>query len=159
LFALYSIVDTQIIYKHQAGWHLCFQAVEFILQEVDPNYFMKKILLVALLSTLIQGCTSISQPTASRPLVEHKFVTSIASVKLSLGTALSNLTVGTTLIVEQIPAVMGEHFFAATGLSCRKLTLQQRGQNVYCLNAQGLWFKVKQVISEYNENNMSEVGL
>ena len=120
---------------------------------------MKKILLVALLPILIQGCTSISQPTASRPLVEHKFVTPIASVGSTLGIALSNDKTGTSLVVEQQPAIMGNNFFAAIGLSCRKLTLQQLGQNVYCLNAQGRWFKVKQVISEYNENDMSKVGL
>jgi hypothetical protein len=120
---------------------------------------MKKILLVVLLPTLIQGCTSISQPTASRPLVEHKFVTPIVSVESSLGIALSNDETGTNLVVEQQPAMMGENFFAATGLSCRKLTLQQLGQNVYCLNVQGRWFKVKRVISEYNENNISEVSL
>ncbi len=120
---------------------------------------MKKILLLALLSSLIQGCTSISQPTASRPLVENKFVTPIASVESSLGVALSNLNAGSDLVVDQQPAVMGEIFFAATGLNCRKLTLHHLGQNVYCLNAQGRWFKVKRVISEYNENDMSEVGL
>ena len=120
---------------------------------------MKKILLITVLSILIQGCTSIAQPTASRPLVEHKLVTPMASVESSLGVALSNVKPGTTLIVEQQPAVMGENFFAAIGLSCRRLTLQQLGQNVYCLNAQGRWFKVKQVISEYNENDMSKVGL
>ena len=120
---------------------------------------MKKILLVVALSIFIQGCTSIAQPVPSRPLVEHKFVTPIASVESSLGMALSNEDVGTAVVVEQQSAVMGERFFAATGLSCRKLTLQQLGQNIYCLNAQGSWFKVKRVISEYNENDMPEVSL
>ena len=122
-------------------------------------YSMKKILFLAVLSILIQGCTSISQPVASRPLVEHKFVTPIASVESSLGMDLSNVDVGTAVVVEKQSAVMGERFFAATGLSCRKLTVQHTGQDVYCLNTQGRWFKVKRVISEYNEKDMSEVSL
>lgn len=120
---------------------------------------MKNILLVAVLSILMQGCTSISQPTASRALVEHEFVTPIVSVGSSLSEALSNIETGAALVIEQQPALMGDSFFAATGLTCRRLTLQQMGQSIYCLSTQGNWFKVKRVISEYNENDMAEANL
>jgi hypothetical protein len=114
---------------------------------------MKNIVLLAVLSSLIQGCTSIVQPTASLPLVEHEFVFPSGPVDVSLSTALSNAKVGAVLSIQQKPAVMGNRFFAATGLTCRKLTSAQAGQYIYCLNIQGNWFKVKKVISEYHENN------
>lgn len=120
---------------------------------------MKNIMLLAVISVIIQGCASITQPTASRPLVEHKFVTSTGFVDSSLSAALSSNKAGTSLVIEQQSSVMGDRFFAATGLTCRKLTLEQAGQNIYCLNIQGRWFKVKRVISEYNENVISEATL
>ncbi|MFT7412411.1 MAG: hypothetical protein ACI9J4_000768 [Paraglaciecola sp.] len=120
---------------------------------------MKKIVLLAILSTLIQGCTSIVQPTASRTLVENEFVTSITSVDPSLSSALTDTKAGKILEIGQQPTVLGDSFFAATGLTCRKLTSQQTGLHIYCLNIQGNWFKVKKVISEYNENYMPRAGL
>jgi hypothetical protein len=114
---------------------------------------MKNIVLLAVLSTFIQGCTSIVQPTASIPLVEHEFVFPSGSVDVSLSTALSNAKAGAVLMIQQKPAVMGERFFAATGLTCRRLTSAQVGEFIYCLNTQSNWFKVKKVISEYRENN------
>jgi hypothetical protein len=120
---------------------------------------MKKIVLLAVLSTFIQGCTSIVQPTASLPLVEHEFVFPSGSVDVSLSTALSNAKVGAVMSIQQKPAVMGERFFAATGLTCRKLTSAQAGQYIYCLNIQGNWFKVKKVISEYHESDTPRASL
>jgi hypothetical protein len=122
---------------------------------------MKNIMLLAVLSTLIQGCTSISQPTASRPLVEHEFksLASAAAVDVSLSTALSNTKSGATFIIQEKSMVMGNTFFAATGLTCRKLISEQVGQHIYCLNNQGNWFQVKKVISEYNESDMTEATL
>jgi hypothetical protein len=120
---------------------------------------MKKIVLLAVLSTLVQGCTSIVQPTASLPLVEHEFVFPSGSVDVSLSTALSNAKAGAAINLQQQPAVMGERFFAATGLTCRKLTAAQAGQYIYCLNIQGNWFKVKKVISDYHESNTPRASL
>lgn len=120
---------------------------------------MKNIVLLSVLSTFIQGCTSIEQPTASRPLVEHEYVTPTASTNSFLNSSLSNAKAGEKLVVEQQPAVMGDVFFAASGLTCRKLITKQVGQNIYCLNTRGHWFKVKNVISEYNESVISEASL
>ncbi|MFT6125536.1 MAG: hypothetical protein ACJASL_002493 [Paraglaciecola sp.] len=120
---------------------------------------MKNIVLLVVISTMIQGCTSIAQPTASLALVEDVLVTPTASVDFSLSTALSNSQAGSTLSIEQQSAVMGAKFFAATGLTCRKLTSEQARQYIYCLNIQGNWFRVKRVISEYNENVMPEASL
>jgi hypothetical protein len=120
---------------------------------------MKNIVLLVVISTLVQGCAGIAQPTASRPLVENEFVTPTVSVDFSLNASLSNAKTGSSLVIEQQPAVMGERFFAATGLTCRKLAVEQTGQHIYCLKNQGSWFKIKKVISEYNENSMPEVSL
>jgi hypothetical protein len=120
---------------------------------------MKNIVLLAVLSIFIQGCTSIAQPTASLPLVEHEFVIPIGSVDVSLSTALSNTKTGAAMNIHQQPAVMGERFFAATGLNCRKLTSVQAGQHIYCLNIQGNWFQVKKVISEYHESDIPRASL
>ena len=116
-------------------------------------------MLLAVLSTFIQGCSSIVQPTASLPLVEHDFVIPIGSVDVSLSTALSNAKSGAAMNIHQQPAVMGERFFAATGLNCRKLTSAQAGQYIYCLNIEGNWFKVKKVISEYHESDTPRASL
>ena len=120
---------------------------------------MKNIVLLAVLSTLIQGCTSIAQPTASRPLVENEFVIPSAPVNVSLSTALSNAEAGVEMIIQQKPAVFGERFFAATGLTCRKLTSVLTGQAIYCLNTDSSWFKVKKVISEYHESDTPRASL
>ncbi len=135
------------------------QAVDFIHKVVDPYYSMKNIVLLSIISAFIQGCTSIAQPTASRPLVEHEFATPTKSVDLSLSTALSNSKVGVALVLEQDPVVMGDKFFAAIGLTCRKLNSNKTGQHIYCLDNRGDWFKVKRVISEYNDSVLSEASL
>ncbi len=120
---------------------------------------MKNIVVLSIILIVIQGCTSIDQPTASRSLVEHEFVAQAPSVDLSLSAALSNSKAGSVLAIEQQPTVMGDKFFAATGLTCRKLIAELTGQHIYCLNTQGGWFKVNKVISEYNEKIMPEVSL
>jgi uncharacterized protein YceK len=120
---------------------------------------MKNIVLLTFILILVQGCSSINQPTASRPLVENQFVTPTATVGVSLADALSYSTTGTVVDIEKQHSVIGSKFFAATGLTCRKLSSEERGQDIYCLNDQGSWFKVNKVISEYNESNLQEAGL
>lgn len=120
---------------------------------------MKNIFLFITILIFAQGCSSIDQPTASRALVEQQFVTPTVSVDLSLSAALSNSKDGTTLSVQKRALVMGSKFFAASGLTCRKVSSKQTGQEIYCLNGEGSWFKVNNVISEYNENDLREAGL
>jgi hypothetical protein len=120
---------------------------------------MKKIVLFPICVILTQGCTAISQPTASRSLVEQQFVVPSASVDSSLSAALSHSKTGTILAIEEQNLEIGNTFFAATGLNCRKVSLQQKGNDIYCFNDQGDWFKVNKVISEYNENELRETDL
>jgi hypothetical protein len=120
---------------------------------------MKNTVLLSVIFMMAQGCSSINQPTASRALVEEQFIATTALVNVSLSTALSDSTEGALLSIQEQPMLMGSKFFAATGLTCRKLSSEQTGQDIYCLNEQGSWFKVNKVISEYNENNLRDSGL
>jgi hypothetical protein len=120
---------------------------------------MKNTLLLSAILLMAQGCSSINQPTASRALVEDQFVVTTAPVNESLSAALSGSPEGYVLAIHEQPMVIGSKFFAAIGLTCRKLSSMQTGQDIYCLNEQGGWFKVSRVISEYNENNLREAGL
>jgi hypothetical protein len=122
-------------------------------------YDMKKIVFLSFIVLFAQGCTSIAQPTASLSLVENQFVAQTAYVNSSLSTALSNSKEGTFLDIQEQTTVIGNKFFAATGFTCRKLLVEQKVQDLYCLNDLGDWFKVNKVISEYNEANLREVGL
>lgn len=121
---------------------------------------MKNFILLSGLFFLLSSCTSIEQPIASRPLVEKQDVSSkIPISSSSLSSALSNKKVGDVLVIGQQRVVMGNQFFAATGLTCRKLTTEVSGQNTYCLDIQGHWFKVNRVISEYSEGATLGVNL
>jgi hypothetical protein len=124
----------------------------------DLHTYMKNTVLLFAFLIFAQGCTSINQPTASIALVNNQFVMPSATVGASLADALANSSVGTVLAVQDQAVVMGNKFFAAIGFTCRKLTLEQSGQDIYCLNELGDWFKVNKVISEYNENDMQEAG-
>lgn len=120
---------------------------------------MKNIFLLFAILIIVQGCSSIDQPTASRALVEQQFLIPTVSVDSSLSAALSNSKDGTALAIQDHAVVMGSKFFAASGLTCRKVSSMQTGQDIYCLNSEGSWFKVNNVISEYNEKNAREAGL
>ncbi|WP_158966951.1 hypothetical protein [Paraglaciecola sp. L3A3] len=120
---------------------------------------MKNILLLPIIFTVMQGCSSIDQPVASRALVEHHFVADAPSVDLSLGTALSNSKTGAVLTINNQEAVVGAKFFAASGFICRKVIAKPSGQDIYCKNSDKGWFQVNKVISEYSEKAMSEVSL
>ena len=120
---------------------------------------MKNIVLLSVMLTVAQGCSSIDQPKASRALVEHQYVAQAPTVDSSLSIALSNSKAGSVLSIEQQATLMGLKFFSATGLTCRKLTSEFAGQHIYCLNPKSSWFKVNKVISEYNDSDMSKAIL
>jgi hypothetical protein len=126
---------------------------------MDLYAHMKNTVLLFAILIFVQGCANISQPTASRALVENQFVTPVVVAGVSLADALANSSVGTVFAVQEQAVVMGNEFFAAVGLTCRNLILKQGGQDIYCLNERGDWFKVNKVISEYTENDMQEADL
>ena len=126
---------------------------------MDLYKYMKNTVLLFAILVFAQGCTTISQPTASVSLVGNQFVIPSAVVDTVLAEALSNSNDGSVFAMQDQAVVLGNKFFAATGLTCRKLTVEQSGQDIYCLNELGGWFKVNKVISEYNEHDMQEAGL
>ena len=96
-----------------------------------------------------------------RFLVEHEFksLATANAVDVLLSTALSSAKAGAAIIIQEKSMVMGNTFFAAIGLTCRKLTSEQAEQHIYCLNNQGNWFQVKKVISEYHESDVLKASL
>ncbi|MDO6559647.1 hypothetical protein [Paraglaciecola chathamensis] len=105
---------------------------------------------------LFQGCTSISQPTASRPLVEHEYVISTPVENDSMQRSLSNISADASISIDAQAATLGPKYFSASGVICRSAETQYSGQYLFCQNALKQWYRVKSVISTYNEN-ISEV--
>tara|TARA_R110001632_G_scaffold8686_12_gene34617 strand:+ start:29182 stop:29541 length:360 start_codon:yes stop_codon:yes gene_type:complete len=102
---------------------------------------------------LFQGCTSISQPTASRPLVEHEYVIAAPAESDLMQRQLSRNESGSKISVNKESGTIGAQFFAATGATCRKVYFTTSGQTVFCRNELKQWYRVKSVISVYAENS------
>lgn len=115
---------------------------------------MKNTFLLFSILISVQGCTSIDQPVASRALVEQQLITQDSSVDSTLSTALSNLKSGAVFSIQNRDVVIGSKFFAATGLTCRKVSSVQNGEDIYCYSSIGNWFKVNKIISIYNESTL-----
>lgn len=120
---------------------------------------MKNIFLLFSILIFAQGCSSIAQPKASRPLVEQQFLEPTTFLDSSLSVALANAEDGTILDIQNQAVELGAKFFAASGLSCRKINAKEKGQHIYCVNDKGSWFKVNNVISEYSENELRKTEL
>jgi hypothetical protein len=101
---------------------------------------------------LVQGCTSINQPTASRSLVEHNHIISIPAQNDYMQKQLSHSQSGVIINLGDETGTLGPRFFAASGVTCRKAFAETTDQRVYCLNALKQWYKVKAVISVYHES-------
>lgn len=115
---------------------------------------MKITFLLFFVFIFAQGCSSIEQPTASRALVEQQLIASYSSVDSTLSTALSNSKDGAVFSIKGRASVIGSKYFAATGLTCRKVSSVQKGEDIYCFSNKENWFKVNRVLSKYNENNL-----
>lgn len=114
--------------------------------------FMKTLFPLFLVLMTLQGCAGINQPVAKRPLVEHRFSQSYEAVSKESWAALSQNSAGRTIKLNAQDARLGELFFAATGLQCRKVFLQQELTRVVCQEeASEQWHFIKPVISEYVE--------
>ncbi len=112
---------------------------------------MKKLSSFFLLSILLQGCTSIDQPIASRALVEHEFVSDAKPVSSTQQVILSQSSMSTNVQIDGKPAVLGKPFFAASGKTCRKVQFMLDGQRVYCKTNNGDWYAVSPVLASYSE--------
>ncbi|MEP4891751.1 MAG: DVU3141 family protein [Aliiglaciecola sp.] len=112
---------------------------------------MKKLSSFFLLSILVQGCTSIDQPIASRALVEHEFVTDVPLVSSAQQAILSQSSVTKSVQLNGQSAILGKPFFSASGKTCRKVKFLVDGQRVYCQTDNGGWYPVSPVLASYNE--------
>lgn len=99
-----------------------------------------------------QGCSSINQPTASRPLVEHTYIGESRPESDDMQIVLSRNAEGDSFRAKNETGVVGAEFFSATGVRCKKVTFVNGGPLVFCLNGLKQWYKVRPVISQYNKN-------
>ena len=111
---------------------------------------MKKIVIAISSLFVFQGCSSIEQPVAKRPLVEQAYVYPSATTNETLASALSNGESGLSILDNGQEIVLGNRFFAASGWTCRKLDYKRSQTKTFCF-ANTLWFEAKNVIAEYTE--------
>jgi hypothetical protein len=113
---------------------------------------MKPFFSLLLVIVTLQGCASIKQPVAKRPLVEHRFSQEYEVVSKELWSSLSQKQSGSTISLNAQDVHLGRLFFSAAGLRCRKVILPQELTRIVCQdNASEQWHFVKPVISEYVE--------
>ncbi|GAC13304.1 DVU3141 family protein [Aliiglaciecola lipolytica] len=112
---------------------------------------MKKLSSLILLGILLQGCTSIDQPVASRALVDHDYAIQTAPVSAEQQTILSQTYHANTVQLDGKPAILGKPFFAASGRTCRKVQFIVDGQRVFCKTTEGDWYPIVPVLASYSE--------
>ncbi|GAA0856749.1 hypothetical protein GCM10009114_19850 [Aliiglaciecola litoralis] len=105
---------------------------------------------------MLQGCSTIEQPTAQRPLVEHEYVDPAEQVESPLASALTDVPAGATRVVGGKQIQFGRTFFAASGLLCRNLVDHSNQERIYCKRSQSNWFAVNNVIAQYSESQELE---
>lgn len=115
---------------------------------------MKILSSLLLLSILLQGCTSIEQPVASRALVEYELGGSVVHLPANQQQILSDSADTQSTQLDGKRVVLGKPFFAASGKICRKVQFKLDGQRVYCKTHKGEWYAVNQVLASYTESTM-----
>jgi hypothetical protein len=115
---------------------------------------MKTLFSLLLVLVTLQGCTSIKQPVASRPLVEQNFSNIYQVLPESIWDKLQNTSNGELLSFNSQQVELGRLFFSASGNQCRQLTFTNNLLRVACrVNESTQWYLVKPVISEYIESS------
>jgi hypothetical protein len=117
---------------------------------------MRNIISLLLLTFYLVGCTSISQPVASRALVEYTFDSEQENVPSTSWQALSTARFGQKIVIAQKSAELGQRYFSANGRTCRKLLWIDSNidalARVTCKSSlDDSWQYVKPVMSEYIE--------
>ncbi|WP_133468396.1 hypothetical protein [Paraglaciecola marina] len=106
---------------------------------------------IFLLGILLQGCSSIEQPVASRALVEYEFGNGAVVLPLNQQLVLSQADDDKSVQLGNKKAELGPIFFAASGKNCRKVKFIKGGQRVYCKTRAGDWYAVNPVLATYSE--------
>ncbi|MDC0603148.1 hypothetical protein OAP14_09015 [Aliiglaciecola sp.] len=117
---------------------------------------MRKVIILFSALVIFQGCSSVSQPVAQRPLVEHQYSNPASSVSPALANALESANAGDSRTIKNQAITFGHVFFAASGLHCRKALRSEKSDSLYCKRASNDWYQVSRVISEYSETNTAE---
>jgi hypothetical protein len=117
---------------------------------------MRNIFSLLLATFYVMGCSSISQPVASRALVEYTFATEQDNVPSTVWQELSNARFGKKVAIDQKYAELGQTYFSANGRTCRTLLWIDANVDalprVTCKSIQDdSWQYVKPVMSEYIE--------
>ena len=117
---------------------------------------MKNIFSLLLATFYVMGCSSISQPVASRALVEYTFVSEQDNVPSTAWQELSSARFGKKIAIDQKYAELGQQYFSANGRTCRTLLWIDANidalPRVTCKSTQDdSWQYVKPVMSEYIE--------
>lgn len=114
---------------------------------------MKTLFSLLLVLVSLQGCTSIKQPVASRPLVEQNFSNIYQVLPESIWDSLQNRSNGELLSFNSQQVELGRLFFSASGNQCRQLTFTNNLLRIACrVDGSAQWYLVKPVISEYSES-------
>ena len=118
---------------------------------------MKNIFSLLFATSYLVGCSSVSQPVATRALVEYSYISEQSNVPSRLWPELSVVSSGNRIVVEQKHAELGQRYFSANGRMCRKLLWVDADvdslSQIICKSAQDeSWQFVKPVMSEYIEN-------
>jgi hypothetical protein len=100
---------------------------------------------------LLQGCSSIEQPIASRPLVEQEYIVTTPVENDDMQSILNNTPSDSTITLKDEVATLGPVFFAASGVHCRKAIVIPGEQQLFCQNQFKQWYQVQSVMSEYND--------
>ena len=116
---------------------------------------MKKFWIILGICSVFQGCTAIQQPVATRQLVEDSTTSGFPTVAAELNQLLSNQQENSSVIWEGQTAMLGKRFFSATGKTCRKVTIEQLGDRVFCQGEDNQWFTVQPVLAEYQSEQVS----
>jgi hypothetical protein len=118
---------------------------------------MRNIFSLLLATYYLVGCSSVSQPVASRALVEHTFATEQNNVPSAVWQDLSTARMGKKIAIDQKYVELGQAYFSANGRTCRTLLWIDANidalPRVTCKSTQDdSWQYVKPVMSEYVED-------
>ena len=109
---------------------------------------------------LLSGCAgSISQPTASRALVDNDFALERATVPKQYWQQIDSAVQGRQITVEGKTLLVGEPYFSASGSKCKPLFYKGsdvsawKNQTVCKQLGESAWFFAPQVIATYSSVN------
>lgn len=106
---------------------------------------------------LLTGCAgSVSQPTASRALVENNFALESATIPQQYWQRIDSAVQGRQITVEGMTLLVGEPYFSASGANCKPLFYKGTDMSAWknqtaCKKlGESAWYFAPQVIATYS---------